>query len=159
LSAEPPGWIDGQGGWRLSLAGALVGVAAGGLLVSLLAHLGLLRDWYAFGHPPSGEAAAALLGALGVWCFGPRRSVDSGVLGMGAALGAMLLGDVFRVMAATPLDDWRWIPTEISRSFRWRYWPRLMCYGFGVYIGWFLATAPRPAKRAAQTDDTDNEAD
>jgi len=159
LSADPRRPADGRYGWRLSLAGALAGIAAGGLLVSLLTHLGLTRDWYAFGHPPAAEIAAALLGALGVWCFSSGRSVDEGMLGMGAAFLAMLLGDAFRVMAATAVDDWQWVPHELSRSFHWRYWPRLMCYAFGVYIGWYVGTAPRPGGPAGRPDDIDEETD
>ena len=112
MSADPPRPTDGRYGWRLSLAGALVGIAAGGLLVSLLTHLGLMRDWYAFGHPPAAEIAAA-----------------------------------------------QWVPHELSRSFHWRYWPRLMCYAFGVYIGWYLGTAPRPGGPAGRPDDIDEETD
>ena len=140
MSENAPWTEDERAERRLSMAGALIGVAAGGFLVTVLGHMGSISDWYMGRYQPAAEPAAALLGALGVWCCTPRRGLRTGLLGMAAALLAMLLGDVFRVLAASA-PEWRAVPRELLRSFRWHHWPRLLCYGFGIYLGWYLGSA------------------
>lgn len=147
------------GAWRLSLAGAFAGIAAGGFLIAATSFLQTWFNWYA-GHY---EPAAALLGALGVWCFTPKPGVRKGLGGIIAALLAMLLGDTFRVMAAMSLSDWAEIPVRFSVSLMrldwghwWHYWPRLLRYGFGMYVGWYLCSAvsaPAIANRPAGKED------
>jgi len=135
--------------WQLSVAGAIAGISAGGFLVAVLTHVSRTWGW----HVRVYEPAAALLGALGVWGFSPRRGSKEGLIGMGAALLAMLLGDVFRTMAFTALEDWGEVPQLLLRRFgwrrspqawfSWRYWPKLLRYAFGLYIGWYLCSAGR----------------
>jgi hypothetical protein len=143
---------------KTALAGAFVGVAGAAFAVSMLAHLHLIDPWYMARCWPGPEVGAAFIGSLGVWCFRVRDGAFEGCLGMLAAVGAMLLSHAFRVRAASAgIGDWSRVPQQLARSFRWTCWPRLLCYGFGAYIGWFLGTAPGPESRkeAPDGDQTD----
>ena len=135
-----------SGSWKLSLAGAMVGVAAGGFLVSLLVRLNTLapigfipygKYWYIITYEP----AVALLGALGVWCFSSKGGARVGLLGIFTALLAMVLGDIFRVMASLPPYDWAEVPFGLARLFRCGGWSKLLRYAFGTYTAWYLCSA------------------
>lgn len=144
---------------RRAAAGALVGIAAGGFFVALLAHMRIRTNWSVGAYEP----AAALLAALGTWCFGARRGRRDGRLAAGAALAAMLLGDFFWTRAHTPHGTW-W--QAVVRTFAefgcrgghaspgWSVWPKLVRYGFGVYIGWFVGSASSwPTEQSARRKD------
>lgn len=145
MSNDPVQEAGGHARWQLLTAGALAGISAGGFLVSLITHLHQREIIYIGTYEP----AAALLGALGVWLFGSRRGAREGLIGIGAALLAMLVGDVFRTMSLTWMDDWGRVPGLLIRRFHWRYWPRLLRYAFGMYIGWYLCSAGRARESEA----------
>jgi len=139
-----PETIHHTGTLRLSLAGAFAGIAAGGFLVAVMSFLQTWSGW----RLTRCEPAAALLGALGVWCFTPAPGARRALGGVAAALFAMLLGDAFRVAATMSLPDWVEIPERLRVSLAlvdwrhwWHYWPRLLRYGFGMYAGWYLCSA------------------
>ena len=128
------------------LAGAMAGIAAGGFLVALLTHLHQTRRWYVGSYEP----AAALIAALGMWCFNSRGGMRAAAAGLAAALLAMLLGDTFRLMAHTGIDDWAAVPLRLLRRL-WRLgsWPKLLRYAFGMYIGGYLGYAGHTTARVA----------
>lgn len=127
--------------WQLVSAGAMAGVAAAVFVASLLAHARVRYGWWVGSYEP----VAALLGALGVWCFGTGRGVRAGLIGVAVALIAMLLGDLFMMMADSLAPrDWSHAPLRVLGEFQaGRNWPKLLRYAFGVYIGWHLCAAGR----------------
>ncbi len=139
MSGDDPKQGGVGGRWRLPAAGAVVGIGAAGFLASVLTFVWLPPGPYAGGCEP----VAALVGALGVWCFSPGREVREALMGAGAALAAMLLCDVFGLMGRTFVLDWGEIPGMLVRSFHWYNWPRLVRYGFGLYVGWHICYAGR----------------
>ncbi len=132
---------------RRAAAGALVGIAMGGFLVALLAHIHVRVGWSVGAYEP----AAALLGALGAWWFGAQRGARDVWLAMGAALAAMLLGDFFWTLAHTPHGAWWQAAGRMFAELGWRgsdgpladwtVWPKFLRYGFGLYIGWYVGSA------------------
>ncbi len=139
--------VSGQ--WQLVAAGAMTGIAAAGLMVSVVTHLNRAAGWHVQGHEP----AAAFLGALGIWFFGAGGSVGRGLLGVVAALLAMLLGDLFAVMALMPLPDWGGAPAQLLTLFRWHHWPKLVRYAFGMYLAWYICSAGRAAAELGVSDE------
>lgn len=132
---------------RRAAAGALVGIATGGFFVALLAHVHVRAGWSVGAYEPP----AALLGALGAWWFGARRGTRDGWFAVAAALAAMLLGDFFWALAHTPHAAWWQVPVRVLRELGWRggheapplwsVWPKLLRYGFGLYVGWYVGSA------------------
>jgi len=130
----------------LAVAGAAVGIAAAGMVVSLLSLVEELAQVRLGLHEP----LAATLAALGVWRFGPVRGVRAGLLGVAAALTAMLLCDLFRAVGALPVIEWHHVPRQFAALFRLRHWNRLLLYAFGAYVGWHLCSAGRVAPRSSE---------
>lgn len=142
---------DNDADWRLPMAGALAGAAAGGFVVAMLSHVYRASGWYVGSYEP----LAALCAGLGCWFASPQGGVKSGLIGGGAALAAMLLGDLFREMSFSLLSDWHRAPLRVLAHFTARNWPKLVRYGFGVYLGWHLAVAG--SSRAAECASADEE--
>ena len=134
----------------LFMASAVIGIASGVLLVVILRRLERLPPfmpmppvgrWYFDGY----ELLVALLGAMGVCLFCPRRGRINGLVGAGAALVAMLLADTFRAMSYLPPVEWGEAPTWIRRMFAWGRWPKVLRYAFGVYLAGYLCSGgPAP---------------
>ncbi|MFW6107885.1 MAG: hypothetical protein ACOC70_01670 [bacterium] len=148
---------------RLTLAGAAAGIAAGGCLVSLLVRAEQMTQWRVEAYEP----AAALLGALGIWAFGPSDARERGWLGVGAAVGAIWLGDLLRVLSATPLEEWLGTAGALMRSgspaqrrlaelFQPQPWIKLLRYAFGAYIGWYAGSAGREGGRDQPDDESED---
>ncbi|MFO7897523.1 MAG: hypothetical protein R6V58_00510 [Planctomycetota bacterium] len=155
MNGEAEQELDRRRARRLTLAGAAAGIAAGGCLVSLMVRAEQITQWRVEAYEP----AAALLGALGIWAFGPSDAWERGWLGVGAAIGAMWLGDLLRVLSATPFEEWLGTagalmrpgsPTQrrVAELFRPHPWIKLLRYGFGAYIGWYAGSAGRDGGRA-----------
>jgi uncharacterized membrane protein len=139
VTAEGAEQIERGDAWSAALAGAFAGVAGAAFTVSLLTHIYQTRGIYVGNYEP----LAAFIGALGVWLASPGRSMRHGVLGLLAALFAMLLGDLFRILALSLVQDMARAPLELLATFRLRLWPRLLRCLFGLYIGWHLGFGGR----------------
>jgi len=124
-------------------ASAMTGIAVGGFLVSLATQAFLLRGWYIGNY----ELLAALAAAIGVWSFADRQSPAHCVLGAMAALTAMLLGDAYRAMAFSHFEEWRAIPEIVVSQFNTDALPKLLRYGFGIYMGGYLGYYGRFERR------------
>ena len=145
---------DDAGAWSVSLAGAFAGIAAGAFIVSLFAHLYQTRGIFLGNYEP----LAAFAGAFGLWAVAPGRGFRYGLLGVAAALCAMLLADILWIRASCVYTAWTdrvfrdWPDTlgSLLNSFRFRDWPHFLRYFFGLYIGWHLCFAGRASESARE---------
>ncbi|MFA5058962.1 MAG: hypothetical protein WC485_12675 [Opitutaceae bacterium] len=153
---------SGRGDWRLTAAGAFVGIAAGGLVASVLTHLGNRYEWAAVRC----ELPAALAATLGIWIFRRGRGVRLGLAGAAAALAAMILGDLFRIAAQSPLFEleshfrvsaaWMilrsWLPRVIRGYLSGMLhadWMTYLLYAFGMYLGWHVCSSGHESDKEA----------
>jgi hypothetical protein len=116
--------------WPLILASAAVGVAVGGFATTVITHLWLKTNWTIRAYEP----VAAFFGVFSLWTFIGRRNRITGLVGVAAALGAMLLGDLFRVL----MCKWGSVPFFPPGPLVWPVAEKALRYAFGLYIGWYL---------------------
>ena len=104
---------------------------------------------------PTYEGPAALVAGMGVWLFCPQRSIGGALAGAGAAVVAMILGDLFRAMSLLDPAGWRVAPALVAASFREGSWTKLVRYAFGAYVGWYLGYHGRAGWRKAPPGEGD----
>ncbi len=122
---------------NVCLAGAAAGAALGVFVIAVLSLVQRYTTWRIIAYEP----LAAFCAALGVVLFSRQRSRREGLIGSGAALMAMLASDVSLLMADTLyLTDIVWVPMRWLELFRWGGWLKVLRYGFGVYLAWYLCS-------------------
>jgi hypothetical protein len=140
LSSDVRNQDRAAGELGLCLAAAAAGVALGVFAVAVLALLYRHTMWRVLAYEP----IAAFFGALGVALFAARRTRREGIIGMAAACAAMLAGDICSILSrALMLDDWMFVCDQLGWMFHWSNWPKLIRYGFGIYLAWFLCAGGR----------------
>jgi hypothetical protein len=133
--------------WPLILASAAVGVALGGFATTVLTHVAIRTGWMIRAYEP----VAAACGTFSLWTFVQRRDRVTGLVGILAALGAMLLGELFRLM----MNQWADTSVLPPVNAPWLILEKVIRYAFGMYIGWYLVGRWDPNdERRARSDGT-----
>jgi len=145
---------------RLNLAGAAVGIAAGGFLVSLFFFVVRVPGWQIEAYEPG----AALVGGLCIWAFSPSDRARRGLWAFATAVGAMLLGDLLWLLGEIPFEDWlraarsvvapsdSFIMHRAAPLFRPSPWLKIVRYAFGAYVGWFVGSIARDTENGADAE-------
>jgi hypothetical protein len=126
---------NGRIPWQLTAAGVFVGVSAGGFVSIVLSELDARLQLCAVSY----DLLAALPAAIAVYFCCPGGRARDGIIGMLAALLAMLAGEALHVLTTVTVLDWPPVLWLMAQEFRSAEWPKLLRYGFGLYLGWHMA--------------------